>query len=389
MSEEQKRLKLTGDVAAQLRAELPRTSADVVAAIVAEVPSYSRAFAGPMGETISQAVAVALSGFVDGLELGVPIERTANSLAVSGAYDLGRGEARSGRSMDALLSAYRVGARVSWQALAATAVAAGLSAQEVALFADLVFAYIDQLSASSVAGHSDELETAGRVRQRRLEKVARQIVTGASPEVVAATAEGADWPLPQQATPVLIDQAGVRRVLTGLGTRGDQTLVLTEDQPGVALGGLALLIVPQAARRTVRQAMGRRLRAVLGPTVEFTATGTAVRRTLRLRDLVDDSGLVDADEWLTELVLTADLESREELRAKVLAPLDDVRDSTREKLIETLRMWLLCQGRRDVVAQALFVHPQTVRYRMGLLREQYADRLDDPAYVRELLVALA
>ena len=51
--------------------------------------------------------------------------------ALEGAYALGRGEARSGRSMDALLAAYRVGARVAWRELSATAVEAGLTAQTI------------------------------------------------------------------------------------------------------------------------------------------------------------------------------------------------------------------------------------------------------------------
>ena len=34
------------------------------------------------------------------------------------------------------------------------------------------------------------------------------------------------------------------------------------------------------------------------------------------------------------------------------------------------------------------MHPQTVRYRMGQLRELYGDRLDDPATVLELTIAL-
>ena len=34
------------------------------------------------------------------------------------------------------------------------------------------------------------------------------------------------------------------------------------------------------------------------------------------------------------------------------------------------------------------MHAQTVRYRMGQLRELYGDRLDDPAYVLALVVAL-
>ena len=55
---------------------------------------------------------------------------------------------------------------------------------------------------------------------------------------------------------------------------------------------------------------------------------------------------------------------------------------------ETLRSWLLHQGRRDEVAAELHVHAQTVRYRMGQLRELYGDRLDDPATVLDLVLAL-
>ena len=35
------------------------------------------------------------------------------------------------------------------------------------------------------------------------------------------------------------------------------------------------------------------------------------------------------------------------------------------------------------------MHAQTVRYRMGQVRELYGDRLADPAVVRELVVALS
>ena len=34
------------------------------------------------------------------------------------------------------------------------------------------------------------------------------------------------------------------------------------------------------------------------------------------------------------------------------------------------------------------MHPQTVRYRMGQLRELFGDRLDDPQTVLELTLAL-
>lgn len=384
MRSEQVRLRLPAHVLKQLRAQLPTASEAAVAAIVAEVPSYSRAFAGPMGETITQAVLVALRGFLSDLGRS---GGTTDTIAVNRAYELGRGEARAGRSMDALLAAYRVGARISWQAMSSVAVEADLDAERLAVFADLVFAYIDRLSASSVVGHSDELQTSGRVRERLQERVARLLVSGSTPEALKSAAERAAWALPKTVTAVLVGQSGVRRTLTDMGARGDQTLVLTEDPPGLALQERALLLVPDARRSTLRRALGQRS-AVLGPTVPLARARSSVLRALRADALRDSSGLVDTDEVLGELVLGADPDSRTELRARVLRPLDHVRASTREKLEQTLRMWLLSQGRRDLVAAALFVHPQTVRYRMGLIREHFGDRLDDPGYVRDLVIAL-
>jgi DNA-binding PucR family transcriptional regulator len=89
------------------------------------------------------------------------------------------------------------------------------------------------------------------------------------------------------------------------------------------------------------------------------------------------------------LVLHADESALADLRARVLAPLAELRPGTAEKLADTLRAWLLHQGRRDDVAAALFVHPQTVRYRMGQLRELYGDKLEDPDTVLALTIALA
>jgi DNA-binding PucR family transcriptional regulator len=88
-------------------------------------------------------------------------------------------------------------------------------------------------------------------------------------------------------------------------------------------------------------------------------------------------------------VLHADEDALADLRARALAPLDDQKPSAREKLADTLRAWLLHQGRRHDVAAALFVHPQTVRYRMGQLRDLYGDRLEDPDTVLALTLALA
>ena len=98
---------------------------------------------------------------------------------------------------------------------------------------------------------------------------------------------------------------------------------------------------------------------------------------------------LDTDEHLAELLLGADPEALADLRARALAPLAGVRPSVRARLEETLRSWLLHHGRRELIAGHLFVHPQTVRYRMGQLRERFGDRLDDPEEILRLTLALA
>ena len=97
---------------------------------------------------------------------------------------------------------------------------------------------------------------------------------------------------------------------------------------------------------------------------------------------------MDTESRLADLVLRADEGALRDLRAQALAPLADLAESAREKLTETLRSWLLHHGRREAIAAELFVHPQTVRYRMGQLRELYGKRLEDPRTVLELTLAL-
>ena len=380
------------EVAAAVMAELPGVAERTVAAIVVEVPSYAEAFTGPMGRKIENAVQLALAGFLElatstgGVDASRPIDP-----AIEGAYALGRGEARTGRSMDALLAAYRVGARVAWRHLSATAVAAGMPAGSLARFAELVFAYIDRLSAASASGHADHLAASGRVRRRHLERLAELLLTGAPAYELAVAAERADWTPPRTLTAVLVPEADARGALGVLDAR---TLQAGEDLPGAEPSTeRAVLLVPDAegfARAALLSSLTGR-GAVVGPARPWQDTRSSYSRALRALQLglvPDGQAPVDTEGRLADLVLRADGEALADLRAQVLAPLDDLGPGPREKLLETLRSWLLHHGRREQVAAELFVHPQTVRYRMGQLRELYGARLDDPQTVLELTLAL-
>jgi PucR C-terminal helix-turn-helix domain len=374
-------LRLDPEAVAEMRAQLPEVAEHVVTAVIEEVPSYTDAFSGPMGETIRNAVQLALGGFLSLASGGGADLRTPAAPAVEGAYQLGRGEARSGRTTDALLAAYRIGARVSWRELSTTAVRNGIDGDVLVGFAELVFAYIDELSAASVAGHTDETETTGRVRQRLLERVGAQLLDGSPADEVTEAAERAGWEPPATLTAVIVPESQVRPVLGGVSAATLQVGDVPE------LEDAALVLVPDAHGRH-RAALLKVLRdrgSIAGPAVPWLEVRASYDRALRARALGVE---LDTEAALTRLVLHADEAALADLRAQALAPLAGLRPGTADKLADTLRAWLLLQGRRDEVAAALFVHPQTVRYRMGQLRELYGDRLDDPEAVLALVLAL-
>jgi len=377
-----------------LRSRLPGVAEQTVQSIIEQVPAYTDALAGPIGANIRSAVELALGGFLKwagrrvGSAAGSPL-----APALEGAYALGRGEARAGRSMDALLAAYRIGARESWRQFSRTAVETGVPADTMARFAELVFAYIDELSAASAAGHSDELATTGRVRERYLNLLVRGVLSGESSDRLVDHAERAGWRPPATLAAVLLPSGHAPRAMTSL----DDRTLRTDELPGVApdeQSELTVLLVPDAegAGRTAIVGVLRDLGAYLGPAKPWDLARLSYLRVLRARRLglaPAGGGLVDTEEQLTDLVVTADPDALADLRSRVLAPLDGQRPAVVERLVETLRAWLLHQGRRDEIARVLHVHPQTVRYRVGQLRELFGDRLDDPDVIAALTVALA
>ncbi len=379
-------LALEAPVVAALRAQLPTVAEKTVAALTAEVAEYAGALSGEMGANIESAVQMALGGF---LRLAAQSREADPSSplgpAREGAYALGRGEARSGRTADILLAAYRVGARVAWRELSATAVDSGLSSPAIAQFAELLFAYIDELSAASVAGHADELATSGRVREQYRERLGHALLSGAAPEVLLAGAQRADWAPPVTLTVVLLPSARARDTTALLEPR---TLSVPGDLAGLAgPGPTTVLLVPDADRAALLSLLRGRA-SVVGPSRPWTEAVASFRRAVRALDLPPLQPL-DTEEHLAALVLGADREALADLRSRVLAPLGQLRPGTADRLAETLRSWLLHQGRRADVAAHLVVHPQTVRYRMTQLRDLYGDDLTDPEKVLQLTLALA
>ena len=372
---------------AALRAQLPRVASVVVAEVMHQVPAYDVPFQGRMGKIIERAVQVSLASFVS-LAAGTAPEGAPVGIGVAAARELGQAEAKRGRPVEALLSAYRVGASAAWRELSVEAIAAGVDAATLGRFAELVFTYIDELSAASVAGHNQQTSSAERERLVQLDRLTRGLLTGLPEAALEDAVAAAGWVPPRTLTAVLVDR---ERALTATGVLHPRTLTLSENLPDGSTEHAVLLVPdsggPSRARLLELLELLEGHGAVVGPARPWAQVRESYARAVAATAL-ELPGVVDTDEVLPELVMHADPAALAELRETVLAPFAQVAEGTAERLMETLRAWLLLQGRRELVAESLHVHPQTVRYRMNQVRDLYGERLNDPDEVLALVLAL-
>jgi PucR C-terminal helix-turn-helix domain len=367
-----------------LRPHLPALADEVIEAIREGVPAYRRPLRGRFGAGIRTGVEEALGQFAD-LISDPDLDRSGGERVYHG---LGRGEYRERRSLDALLAAYRLGARVSWRRVAEIAIDAGFARRTLALLAEAVFAYIDELTALSAEGYAEEQSVVAGETQRRRRRVAELLLEPDPDEdSVRDAAADAGWTPPAEIA-ALVWADGGRRVRARL----PEAALVVEDE--ITGGGTALVADPDAPAlraRLERAATGTL--ATLGPTVPLLAAATSAARATSLLTLIADgsvegSGLVACDEHLASLATHSDPAVLRELAESRLSPLESETPASRERLTATLRAWLDHQGEVSRVAAELHVHPQTVRYRLGRLRELFGEALETPSGRFELALAL-
>src|SRR5215207_3154440 len=181
------------EVAALVRPGLPGVVEDIIAAVRAEVVEYDQPLEGEFGRLIREGAAAALQQFVD---------------------LIGRAEFRAGRTLDALQSVYRVGARVAWRA--AVELAEGsLDSRVLVVFAEAIFAYIDRLADAAVSGYAREQSLREGSVQTRRHALVQLLLRGEArdPAAVERAAEQAGWPLPAQLAVVALGDGDPLRVV--------------------------------------------------------------------------------------------------------------------------------------------------------------------------------
>jgi PucR C-terminal helix-turn-helix domain len=372
---------LPPELADVIEPELPVATEEILATIAREVPEYARPLEGAFGAGIRTGVTEALRQFVALIRDPDAGREPGRDVYVV----LGRGELRQGRTLDSLQSAYRIGARVAWRRISAAARRHRVDADQLAVLAEAIFAYIDELSADSVEGYAQaQREQEGERQRRRRELLALLMRDPPAEEAdLRAAAQAAGWRLPRSARPLAVAEADLARV----GRR------LSADALVAPIGGVGCALISGATGRAELERATQNVTAALGPAVprpELGGSWALASAALRAVEsgAIQADGPLEAEEHLPELLLFQSGGVAERLAERRLAPLADLTPAARARMEETALAYVQHGGNAAAMARALHLHPQTIRYRLGRLRELFGDELTDPDGRFELELAL-
>jgi hypothetical protein len=373
--------RLPASIGDLIEPELDAITDEILATIAAEVPEYARPLEGSFGRGVRTGVTEALRQFVALIRSPSGARGPGRDVYVA----LGRGELRQGRTLDSLQSAYRIGARVAWRRVAAAARRGGVDAELLSLLAESIFAFIEQLSADSVEGYAEARSRLEGERRRRQAELALLLLRDppADEADVRAAAAAVGWRPPRSAAAIACPEEELDRIARRL----------PPDALPASLDGVACVVAadPEGpGRRAELEAALAGRRSALGPALplaQLPASWALARAALRA-GAAGAAAPVRADDVLVDLAVLDGRAALERIAALRLAPLAELTPRARERMEETALAYVRERGNAAALARTLDLHPQTVRYRLGRLRELLGDQLDDADARLELELAL-
>ncbi|HEX4752363.1 MAG TPA: helix-turn-helix domain-containing protein [Solirubrobacterales bacterium] len=398
---------LPARVADLIEGEIDPISNEILESIAQEVPEYARPLEGRFGRGIRRGVEQALAQFV-------ALIRDPDSGRDSGRevyLALGRGEQRAGRTLDSLQAAYRIGARVAWRRFADACRRARVGAEPLALLAEAVFAYIDELAADSVEGYAQAQAEVEDLRRRRRRELVALLLAEQPADVadLAAAARAARWDVPAGLAALACPEDALARVARRLPPEtlatvvdGEGCLLLSDPEgPGRAEAiaraaaeatvSLGPTVAPAAAAESWGLALALIRAAAAGAVSGAAATdrGAGAGRGDKAKSGAGEAAApLRVDDNLAALLLYESRDLAGRIADRRLAAFTDLTPKARARMRETALALLRHEGNAVAMATAMHVHPQTARYRIARLRELLGDQLDDPDARFELQLAL-
>lgn len=368
----------------QVRATVGQMVPDLVEEIVRVIPEriseYARPLDGEFGVTIRRGVSTAMNRLF--LELPGSREPAFVPDTRNIYRSLGTGEARSGRSLEALLGAYRLGAQITFRTVARGALEAGLSQEDALSLGESIFVYFDEISGASIEGFAEEQSRQVGARDRARQALLNLLVGPRVDEAEARrTAAHAGWRIPSSVVVIVLPLENAEGLRLQLG---DRALVSARAGQAVALAPAPRT---QAARESLERTLDGRF-AWIGPARPWDRAA----ESSRLATLALAMPGAPEPRWvrdhLVDVMLAGQKDLVDDLTRVRLAPVEGLTDGQRERMLETLLAWLRRRGERRRIADDLHVHPQTVGYRLGQLRKIFGDDLENPDARFELELVL-
>ncbi|ROO87244.1 PucR-like helix-turn-helix protein [Actinocorallia herbida] len=379
-------LDLTEDQAAELgealRGSLPEVTAEAVREIENQIPTLVRPHDPRYAAFLAQAVQWGIGRFIELLAGG-----DAHLEELHDFYrDLGELLAEEGVAQDDWQATFRISTGVAINRLTeAVGSHPGVTPTAIARVAQDVLYYLEQITGAMTEGYAGA--RVGDTLHHRRKLLDLLIGEGPRPEDIHQVAAEAGWPVPRTIAVVAL-------------RRRTDIVKLRPALPADALPGLHLpdpcIVIPDPAGPGRRHGLATELRdwtAAVGPTVGITDAARSLRWARRALDLsaeglLGGDRLFHTDDHTLPIVLLHGGEMMEHLVDTLLSPVDALRTTTRDALLETLLRCLQCGFNASDVAARLRLHPQSIRYRIRQLEEVFGPAIRDPERNFEYQAAL-
>lgn len=378
----------------ELQRRRPGLARHMARAVVSLVRWDTSTGAPPRPEAIARACEAGIDLFL----ATARERRPATSREMREVAQLGILQARGSQSVEPVLAAYRIAARVAWDAiLGASRNHPDATPEAMVVTANYVFAALDQVAAevtkTYLHAREQHLLRGTRARARLLHSLISDTFDTELAVQKQALAVNQRLATSYLAL-VLKTESAASELLAELELPAGALADATDPHTAVVLWPADAADVRHEVQRLIRGLRGRgqsRLRAGLGG--EHPGLRGISRAYLEAQEAVevgrklDPNGVLhEYDEVAPYLILSQNPLVAERYVSHVLGRL--LSGDPRGVLMETLES-VLTHASVKAASEALRLHRHTVLYRMEKLRELLGVDLDDPAVRRRLQLALA
>src|SRR3989475_1474362 len=383
---------LPASLIAEIERRRPGLARHMARAVVSLVHWDDSTGAPPKREAIARACAAGLDLFLATAREARP----ATNQELREVAQLGILQARSSQSVEPILSAYRIAARVGWDAiLAAWRDHPDASPEALVVTADYVFGALDQVAAEVTRTYLHAREQHMLRGKRARTRLLHSLISDTFDDELA---------IQKQALAINFQLAGAYVALVVKSDDGVQDLLGPIELPAKALadatdahtlvvlwpadGGevedevLALVADLRRGRARVRAGLGAEHPGLRGISRSYLEAQQAVEVGRKLQPA---ALLYQHDEVAPYLVLAQNPLVAERYVRHVLGRLLEA--DARGSLMDTLEALLSHSSVKDAAA-GLGLHRHTVLYRIEKLRDLVGGDLDDPAIRQRLRLAL-